>query len=131
MEFSCQMIAVVNISAVVLIAMLLSGLAGNFGRELLILALYATSTALFGMTVRQLCGSLAAVGTALPLLIVVMLVVCPVFFDLGALRALQYLFPPTYYINAVSSNYFLLLMAVYSLILLTVYTLSGMLLRRK
>lgn len=130
-EFSCQMIAVVNISAVVLIAMLLTGMAGTFGRELLISVLYAISTALFGMTVRRLCGSLAAVGTALPLLIVVMLVVCPVFFDLGALRALQYLFPPTYYINAVNSNYYLLLMAAYSLALLAVYTLSGKLLRRK
>ncbi len=130
-EFSCQMIAVVNISAVVLIAMLLAGLAGNIGRELLILALYAISTALFGMTVRRLCGNLATVGTALPLLVVVMLVICPVFFDLGVLRALQYLFPPTYYINAVSSNRFLLLMVVYSGVLLAVYTLSGKLLRRK
>ena len=68
---------------------------------------------------------------ALPLLIVVMLVVCPVFFDLGALRALQYLFPPTYYINASTSNRFLVLMVVYALALLVVYILSGKLLKRK
>ena len=130
-EFSCQMIAVVNISVVVLLAMLFAGLAENIARELVILALYAVSAALFGMTVRRLCRSLSAVGTALPLLTVVILVVCPVFFDLGALRALQYLFPPTYYINAATSNRFLLLMCLYAPALLCVYTLCGKLLRRR
>ena len=129
-EFICQLIAVANIAVVVLLALIFAGLAENIGRELLILALYAVSTALFGMTVRRLCGKLAVIGTALPLLVVVMLVVCPVFFDLGAVRALQYLFPPTYYINAPASDRFLVLMVVYSLALLAVYLLSGKLLRR-
>lgn len=129
-EFVCQLIAVVNISAAVLLAMIFAGLVENLGRELLILVLYAVSTALFGMTVRRLCGKTTAVGTALPLLIVVMLVVCPVFFDLGMLRMFQYFFLPTYYINAVTSDRFLLLMGVYSLVLLIVYTLSGKLLGR-
>lgn len=130
-EFCCQMIAVINVAAVALIALLSAGLAVSLGRELLILLLYAVSVALFCMTVRRLCQSLAAVGTALPLLIVVMLVVCPVFFDLGALRALQYLFPPTYYINAAVSDRFLLLMAGYSLVLLGIYSITGKLLHRR
>ena len=130
-EFGCQMIAVVNVAAVALIALIWAGLAVDLGRELLTLVLYALSVSAFCMTVRRLFQSLAAVGTALPLLIVVMLVVCPVFFDLGQLRALQYLFPPTYYINAAVSDRFLLLMAGYSLALLAVYTLSGKLLHRR
>lgn len=130
-EFSCQMIAVINVAAVALIALSFAGLAVSLGRELLMLVLYALAVSAFCMTVRRLCQSLAAVGTVLPLLIVVMLVVCPVFFDLGQLRSLQYLFPPTYYINAAVSDRFLLLMGAYSLVLLAVYTLSGKLLRRK
>ena len=125
------MIAVVNVAAVALIALIWAGLAVDLGRELLTLVLYALSVSSFCMTVRRLFQSLAAVGTALPLLIVVMLVVCPVFFDLGQLRALQYLFPPTYYINAAVSDRFLLLMAGYSLALLAVYTLSGKLLHKR
>ncbi len=131
MEFACQMIAVLNIGVAVLLAMVMAGLAENLIRELVILVLYAVSTALFGMTVRRLCGSLSAVGTALPLLTVVMLVVCPVFFDLGALRAVQYLLPPTYYINAATSDRFLLLMCLYASVLLCVYTLCGKLLKRR
>jgi len=130
-EFSCQMIAVINVAAVALIALVCAGLAVNLGRELLMLVLYVLAVSVFCMTVRRICQSLAALGTALPLLIVVMLVVCPVFFDFGALRSLQYLFPPTYYINAAVSDRFLLLMAGYSLILLVIYCLTGKLLRRR
>lgn len=130
-EFACQMIAVVNVAVVALIALIWAGLAEELGRELLLLVLYALAVSLFCMTVRRLCQSAAAVGTALPLLVVVMLVACPVFVDLGPMRAVQYLFPPTYYINGAISDRYLLLMGAYSLILLAVYTLCGKVFRRK
>lgn len=130
-EFSCQIIAVINVAAVALIALVCVGMAENLLRELLLLVLYALAVSAFCTTVRRLCKSLAVMGTVLPLLIVVMLVVCPVFFDLGALRGLQYLFPPTYYINAAVSDRFLLLMPCYSLVLLAVYILTGKILRRR
>ncbi len=130
-EFGCQMIAVVNVSAVALVALIFSGLTVSLGRELLLILLYALSTALFCMTVRRLCGSMGVLGTLLPLLVVGMLVVCPVFFDLGALRTVQYLFPPTYYINAVHSNYYLGLQVIYNAVLLGVYALLGKVLHRQ
>ena len=126
-EFVCQMTAVLNISIVALLALVFAGLAGNIARELLILAMYAVCAALFGMTVRRLCGRLAVVGTALPLLIVAMLAVCPVFFDLSTFRMLQYLFPPTYYINGATSDRFLWLMCLYALVMLAIYMLIGVL----
>lgn len=130
-EFGCQMICVLNVSAVILIALGLSDLATSLGREVLILLMYAICTALFCMMVRRLCGKLAVLGTVLPLLIVVMLVVCPVFFDLGMLRSFQYIFPPTYYINAQYSDYYLALMAIYGCALWLVYYLTGKVLHRK
>lgn len=78
-EFGCQMIAVVNVSAVALIALAFSGLTVSLGRELLLSLLYALSTTLFCMTARRICGSIGVLGTLLPLLVVGMLVVCPVF----------------------------------------------------
>ncbi len=130
-EFGCQMIAVLNVSAAALIALDISGLTVGLGRELLLIFLYALTTTLFCMVVRRICGSIGTLGTLLPLLVVGMLVVCPVFFDLGMLRKAQYLFPPTYYINAVNSNYYLGLQAIYSAVLLAVYALLGKLLRRQ
>lgn len=130
-EFCCQMIAVGNVAVVVLIAMFLSNLAGSLWRELAVTLLYSLTVSLFCMTLRRLCGKITAVGVLMPLLIVVMLVVCPVFFDLGQLRTLQYLFPPTYYINAAVSNRYLLLMGVYALVLLGIYYLLGKLFHRR
>ena len=130
-ELGCQMISVLNVSAVVLISLAVIGQTVGIGRELLVLLLYALSVAVFSMTLRRMLGSLRGLGTLLPLLIVVMLVVCPVFFDLGVLRQLQYLFPPTYFINAAYNDKFLLYMPVYTLALAAVYFLLGKIFQRK
>ena len=130
-EFGCQLIAVVNVSVVALIALALSGLTVGLGRELLMLLLYTLSTALFCMLLRRICGSVGVLGTLLPMLVVGMLVVCPVFFDFGALRYVQYLFPPTYYIHAANSDYYLTMQVVYIAALLGAYTLTGKLLHRQ
>ena len=130
-EFGCQIISVLNIAVVALVAMLFAGLAVSLGREVLLHILYTVSVAAFAMTIRRLCGKLSAVGTALPLLVVLMLVICPVFFDLGFLRQFQYLFPPTYYINAAYSNRYMIMMVLYSVILVAIYLLLGKILKRK
>ena len=51
-------------AVVALIALICAGLAVNLGRELLMLVLYALTVSVFCMTVRRLCQSLAALGTA-------------------------------------------------------------------
>lgn len=130
-EFTCQCIAVMNLSVIALASLLITGLSVSFGRELLLATCYGLLVTMFCMTIRRLLGSIAAIGTAMPLLVVIMLVVCPVFFDLGPLRTLQYLCPPTYYINAVNSNRYMLLMLGYAGILAGIYYLMGKLLKRK
>lgn len=130
-ELSCQLIAVLNMALVAWLALNLAGLAGHWGREVLCLLLYSLCVTLFCMTVRRLCGGLAAMGAVLPLLVVVMLVICPVFLELVFLRPVQKLFPPTYYVNAIVSDRDMLYMGIYSMILLGVYVLAGKLLRRK
>lgn len=100
-ELGCQMTSSLHIAAVCLICLAVSGLTGNLWTELLVLVMYCLCCSIFAMALRQLCGSLRVLGVMLPLMIVVVLVICPVFFDLGVLRQAQYLLPPTYYINAV------------------------------
>ena len=117
-ELGCQLISVVNVSAVAVLSLLVAGQTVSLGREVLVALLYSLSVAAFAMLVRRLTGGIRGLGMVTPLLVVVMLVVCPVFFDLGALRQLQYLFPATYFVNAAYHDHYLFAMVVYTLALL-------------
>ncbi len=130
-ELGCQMVSLLNVCAVTLLSLWAVGQTVGIIRELLQMLLYAMSVALFAMLMRKVFGGLRGLAVALPLLVVVMLVVCPVFFDLGALRELQYLFPPTYYIHASYSARYFGLMGVYALVLLGLNFLLGLIPGRK
>lgn len=123
-ELLCQLIAILNTAAVMLLALHFAGLTKELARELGVLALYVPAVALFCMNIRIWCRRLNALAVSLPLLIVVMLVICPVFFDLVSVRALQHLFPPTYYVNAVYSDRYVQLLCVYNLCLLGLNLIS-------
>lgn len=112
-ELGCQLTASLHIAAICMICLSICGLAGNLWTELIILILYSLCCSLFAMALRQICGSLKLLSAALPLVIIAVLVICPVFLDLGMLHRLQYLLPPTYYINAAYNNQNLLHMAGY------------------
>ena len=117
-ELGCQMISIVNVTLVVLLSLWLTKQTAQLGRELLVAAVYSLCVAAFAMLVRRLTGGIRGLGMVTPLLIVVMLVVCPVFFDLGAMRKLQLLLPPTYFINAAYNEKYLVYMALYTAIVL-------------
>ena len=53
------------------------------------------------------------------LLVLAMLAVCPVFLNVAELRGLQMLFLPTYYINGIRSWEYLVAMALYGVVCLT------------
>lgn len=129
-ELGCQMVAVVDIGIVSLVSLSLVGQTQNLLREILVLVMYGLCASVFAMMLRRLCGTVRALGAALPLLVVAMLLLCPVFFDLAAVKQLQFLFPPTYYINAVIADRYLWYMPVYTLICGGVYLLAGKVLRR-
>lgn len=114
-ELLCQLIAGGNVLAVVLVTLALTGQSVAPGRELATALLYAPCVAAFCMLLRRLTGSIRALSTLTPILAVVMLAVCPVFFDLGALRQVQLLLPPTYFIMGAYNRTYLLYMAGYTL----------------
>ncbi len=117
-ELGCQMISVVNVTLVVLLSLWLTKQTAALGRELLVAAVYSLCVAAFAMLVRRLTGGIRGLGMVTPLLIVVMLVVCPVFFDLGVMRKFQFLLPPTYFINAAYNEKYLLYMILYTAVAL-------------
>jgi ABC-type polysaccharide/polyol phosphate export permease len=110
-----------------LVALALAKLTGGFLRELLVALLYCLSAAAFCMLLRRLCGSIRLLGTLLPLLVVVMLLVCPVFFDIEFLRPAQLLLPPTYFISAPYNDLHLLLLPVHAAACFGLYALLGLL----
>lgn len=130
-ELGCQMVSVTDLSVAALLSLLAIGMAGDLLWELVVLLLYSLCAAVFGMLMRRLCGSIRALGALLPLLVVAMLLVCPVFFDLGVLRSAQLLLPPTYYINAVYNSDYVLYMLGYIAACGAVYWAAGKLLKRE
>lgn len=112
-ELGCHLASSLHVSVVCLICLMISGLAGNIWVELAVLLLYSLCCSAFAMAIRQVFGSLRTLGTMLPLILVISMVVCPVFFDLGSFRRIQYALPPTYYINSIFNSRYLLYMLVY------------------
>ncbi len=119
-ELGCQLVALVNVGAVAVIALLLSGTANALGREALAMGLLVLCVASLSAALRRLCGSIRVLSVLLPLLVVTLLVVCPVFFDLSALRGVQRLLPVTHYL---AGDYGALM--VYTAAALGVYGLLG------
>ncbi len=116
-ELGCQLTATLHTALICLICLAACGLAGNLWLELAVALLYSLCCGIFAMALRQIFDSQKLLGAILPLIIVASLVICPVFLDLGAMRSLQYLLPPTYYINATYNPSALLYMALYTAIL--------------
>lgn len=114
-ELGNQLAALLCVSAVCGVCLWISGNHTSALREAAVGAVYCLCAAGFSMLLSRLWGSEALLAGSLPVLTVLMLVVCPVFFRLDA-GWLPYLLPPTYYIEAAYSNDALGSMVLYTLV---------------
>ena len=114
--YAYHLIPVVDTAAVVLLTLFVAGLAAVWYRELALMALYALACVAFAELLRQLLKGTAQLGVAIPILMLAMLALTPIFFDLRDLRALQLLFPPYYYLSGTHSPVYLALLAAYTLV---------------
>ncbi len=119
-ELGCQTIAVANICFAMVIALVITGLSVSIGREIGVGLLYVLCCALFGMLIRRIFNNVKFFGAIIPLFTTLMIGICPVFFEFRVTRPLQLLFPPTYYINAIYNNRYVVYMALYCLLMLLV-----------
>lgn len=119
-EFLYQLVTSVNLMVAVLIAVAISGLSVDIFSEILWLLAYSVCCAVFGVTLRWIFGGKLWMAALLPAAAVVMLAVCPVFFDLPGLQDLQLLLPPTYYIRGIFDKAMLLNCCIYVLCMLLV-----------
>lgn len=108
------MTAVIDVAAVSLLALSVAGFGVSAGRELLCITLYILATVGFCTTLRLLLRDVKILGALIPILAVLCITLCPVFFRLVELPAAQYLLPPFYYLNAIYNQTYLLYLAIYT-----------------
>jgi hypothetical protein len=109
-----HMIAIVDVAAVVYLSLYLAGVFTLWQRELPLMLLYCVASAGFCELVRRLLPRAETLGIATPLLLLLMLVLCPVFLNVRRLRPLQYLLPPFYYLHGVHNQDYVYGLAVYT-----------------
>ena len=109
-----HMTAIFPVAAAVLLALTVGGLLANPVYELLLMLCFSMASAAFCELIRRFCPSEAQMGALIPVLMVAMLVLCPVFLNFRLLRPVQYLLPPFYYLNAVHSAAYLCGMMLYT-----------------
>lgn len=95
-----QLAAMVPAAVAVLTALFLLGDFGGAAGELLLMVLYLADCMVFCNLIRCISGTAGCLGAGIPILTLGMLVICPVFFNLRQLRAVQYFLPPYHYLSA-------------------------------
>lgn len=114
--FACIFIAVLNVSVFICLSLIITGLSIGIITEILCIFLYSLCCVGFTILIMQVCRSIKALVSILPIFIIIMFVLCPVFFDLRSKLAFQLLLPPTYFINASYDKNYLLYMVIYSIV---------------
>lgn len=115
-----QMPGLADVGVVVLAALFLSGVTVSFLTEILLMFVYLWMVAGFSDLVRRLCGKPVRLGAMIPLLMIVMLAVTPIFMGAPNMKWLQLLLPPYYYINALHNNAYRVGMLVYVVVIFAV-----------
>lgn len=112
--------AVIMVAVVVFIALLMTKMTVGAAYELLALFIFCMCTVGFCICLRLLLRDIRLFGAVVPILIVVMAVLCPIFFKAPNIPIVQYLLPTYYYIRAFSSTRFVWYMAIYTAVLFVV-----------
>lgn len=113
MAFGVHAVLLSDAVAVLLIACRLAGIFTLWYKEAVNAVLFMGCALAFCNLVRLLCGTPERLGSCIPILLMGMAVVCPVFINVNRFKPLQYLLPPFYYLRATHSTYHIYLMTAY------------------
>lgn len=110
----------VLLSDAVVVLLLGCGIAGVFTvwhREIFSAVLFACCTMAFCNLFRLICRTPAFLGSCIPIAVLGMLVMCPVFIGINSFKMFRYLLPLYYYLNSIHNLYYLNAMAVYAAVM--------------
>ena len=113
--FIFLLIAALNLSLISFLSIVLAGILPFSFRLLGATLLFSLCSAGFALVFCRLAPSLPALAALLPVMAVLMVVLCPVFFDFRAYLKFQLLLPPTYFVNASYDGKYFLWMLLYFL----------------
>ena len=116
-SLASQLTAVTGTAIMMFFAVFFLGANVSFLRETGILLLFIVNATLFCTVLQQGIRKLNILATAATVLTVLMLIVCPIFFDTRMFKIPQLLFPVTYYINSAHNNTYLLYSLCYGAVL--------------
>lgn len=123
-ETGYHMVMLITAVIIMSIGIIVSGIGTTFVNELLCLAVFTYTSAGYCMLFRRLCRRADILGVLIPVLVIVMLGLSPVFVSIRELDTFRFLQPVGLYIRAIHSTGALLEMAVYGGILWVVSYLS-------
>jgi len=106
--------AVVIVAAVVLVALAATKMTVSLPFEVLALAAYCACTVGFCMCLRLVLRDIRLFGSVAPVLIVIMAVLCPIFFKAPNLPIIQHILPAFYYIRAFADPRYVGYMVIYA-----------------
>lgn len=116
-EGATVFLALVNLSVFVILTFFIVGINLNFFREILLIVFYCFSVTIFSLLIKEFFFNKKILVMLIPFLSLLMIGICPVFFDLGFLKFLQLIFPPTYYLKGIYENSYFLYMICFSVVL--------------
>lgn len=119
MLFSCgyHMVAMFDAAIMVFVSLFFLEKERMMAQEIVLLLLYVIMCAVFCNFIMYLCGNKQNLGRCIPLLLIAMLVISPIFIDFGENFAVQYLFPPSYYLRALHDGRVYLYGLLYTVVL--------------
>ena len=124
-----EAIVLMNGGIIYLMTLGLMGYAGSLGKEGLHLLLLLSCTAVFSLLCGMILQRMERVGVLIPILVVLMVVACPIFFQIRLPRGLQGILPPYYYLLSLHNGMALWYMVVYAFVgtglLLGIWFLRG------
>lgn len=100
-------------SVAVFLALLVSGIFENPGRESLSIFLYMIASAGFCLVLCTLFSSAGKLGATIPFFMIVMIVLCPIIFNLNFLKPIQHMLPPYYYLLSLYNDNYIFYMICY------------------
>lgn len=129
-EFGYQLIAIGNVMLFVVVALFSAKLNISISREILCAFIYVLCCASFGQLLRLWGKSQHVVSMLLPIIVIVMFVVCPVFISIPGFEYLQLLFPVSYYLHAIYNSQYILYMLIYTICMWILFKISALALKR-
>lgn len=116
LEFGYAASSAFNIALTVFIALFFTDLFTDPANELICLVLYTLMCINFSILISRIFRTVSWLSAAIPILIIAMLALCPVFLNLTVFPVFKYLLPPYHYLTSVYSSGHIRYMLLYIVI---------------